>query len=285
MKIIRHIASVIFALIGLIWLSGVAESGALSFLSGLSALLAAAFVSPLLSKYLNKWVRIGGLIIALLGIGGFSHLMFKKNQALMTEQKAEADKLFANINPLLESGKIDSAAAYAKTIQPKYADPKTNPATSFLKEYDSLNSPTFFEKKLLSISNIQLEDIKKGFAVHVFENKALNARMMEKLIEGEEHRAIILADAKREQEHKKRQESIKKQFSEWDGSHRNLEAYIKRNMNDPSSYEHVETRYEAKDSHLIVATKFRGKNAFNGTVTNLITAKVSMNGQILEILE
>ena len=38
-------------------------------------------------------------------------------------------------------------------------------------------------------------------------------------------------------------EKVKEQFSSWDGAHKNLEKAIKKNMNDPSSYEHVETTY------------------------------------------
>jgi len=62
-----------------------------------------------------------------------------------------------------------------------------------------------------------------------------------------------------------------------------LESYIKRNMNDPGSFEHVETRYEDKGDHLIVITKFRGKNAFGGMVINSMMAKVDIDGNIQHI--
>lgn len=79
-----------------------------------------------------------------------------------------------------------------------------------------------------------------------------------------------------------RYNSIKKQFSSWDGSHRNLEQSIKNSMNDPDSYEHVETKYIDKGSHLVVVTTFRGRNSFGGKVINKVTAKVDLNGSILE---
>jgi len=82
-----------------------------------------------------------------------------------------------------------------------------------------------------------------------------------------------------------RKEEIEKQFSGWDGSHFELTEYIKDNMNNPKSYEHVETVYVDNDDFLIVATKFRGENAFGGTVINTVRAKVDLNGNILEILE
>ena len=40
---------------------------------------------------------------------------------------------------------------------------------------------------------------------------------------------------------KAREQRIQEQFSPWDGSHRGLESFIQRAMNDPDSYEHVET--------------------------------------------
>ena len=88
--------------------------------------------------------------------------------------------------------------------------------------------------------------------------------------------------AKLEEKHKnqrlaaERKKKIDRQFSSWDGSHRNLERYIKKLMNDPSSYDHVETVYWDRGNCLIVKTTFRGKNAFGGVVINSIKAKVDI---------
>lgn len=82
-----------------------------------------------------------------------------------------------------------------------------------------------------------------------------------------------------------RKRKIEQQFSAWDGSHRNLETYIKRNMNDADSYEHVETSYWDLNDHIVVMTKFRGKNAYGAKVLNVIKAKVNLNGEIIEIIE
>lgn len=83
---------------------------------------------------------------------------------------------------------------------------------------------------------------------------------------------------------KKRQERIEKQFSGWDGSHRNLEKLIKQNMNDPDSYEHIETGYKDMVLYILVSTKFRGANAFGGKVINTVSAKVDLDGNVLEII-
>lgn len=78
-------------------------------------------------------------------------------------------------------------------------------------------------------------------------------------------------------------------FSGWDGSHIKLERFIEDNMNDPGSYEHVETRYRlvlnSEPKHAVVTTKFRGRNAYGGMVLNTVTAKVDVEeGTVLEIL-
>jgi hypothetical protein len=82
-----------------------------------------------------------------------------------------------------------------------------------------------------------------------------------------------------------RVEQIKAQFSAWDGSHRNLERVVKKAMNDPDSYEHDETVYWDKGDHLIVRMSYRGKNAFGGIVKNFVKAKVSLDGQVLQIID
>ena len=82
-----------------------------------------------------------------------------------------------------------------------------------------------------------------------------------------------------------RKKKIEEQFSGWDGSHINLTQAIKQAMNDPKSYEHVETVYWDMNDHLIVQTKYRGNNAFGGKVLGMVKAKVSLDGQILEIID
>src|SRR5690606_3383923 len=64
----------------------------------------------------------------------------------------------------------------------------------------------------------------------------------------------------------KRKAAIEKQFSSYDGSHYKLKRYIKKNMNDPDSYDHIETRFIDAETHLVVTTKFRGANAFGAKV-------------------
>lgn len=82
-----------------------------------------------------------------------------------------------------------------------------------------------------------------------------------------------------------RAEMIDNQFSAWDGSHKKLTEMIKNSMNDPDSYVHVQTKYGDMTGYLIVTTTFRGKNAFGGVVTNTVRAKVSIDGENIELLD
>lgn len=82
-----------------------------------------------------------------------------------------------------------------------------------------------------------------------------------------------------------RKAKIESQFSPFSGAHRGLERYIKQRLNDPDSYDHVETRYFDMGNYLKVFTTYRAKNGFGGLVKTITQAKVSLTGQVLEIVE
>jgi hypothetical protein len=85
-------------------------------------------------------------------------------------------------------------------------------------------------------------------------------------------------------EQAKHQKLVKSAFSSWDGSHIKLERLVKSNLKDPGSYEHIETKYADKETHLIVIMKYRAKNSFGGYVVNTVTAKCAINGKVIEVL-
>jgi hypothetical protein len=103
--------------------------------------------------------------------------------------------------------------------------------------------------------------------------------------EHQERIRVAQAEKQLADERVARSKLIKAQFSGWDGSHINLTAYIKKSMNDPDSYKHEETVYWDREDHLLVSATFRGKNAFGGLVKNSVTAKVNLDGVVLEIVE
>jgi hypothetical protein len=88
---------------------------------------------------------------------------------------------------------------------------------------------------------------------------------------------------KREEAIKTKQAKIAAQFSAWNGAHIKLENYIKKNMNEPSSYEHVKTTYDDKGDYLLVITTFRGKNSLGQKVIEKVSAKADVEGNILSV--
>lgn len=82
-----------------------------------------------------------------------------------------------------------------------------------------------------------------------------------------------------------RHQQIEKAFSAWDGSVPQLVELVKKSMNDPDSYKHDETRYIDRGDHLIVYMSYRGTNKFGGVVRAIVKAKVSLDGQVLDILQ
>lgn len=63
-------------------------------------------------------------------------------------------------------------------------------------------------------------------------------------------------------------------FSSWDGSNAELVAFVKKGMKDPSSFEHVETRFRDDGSSYGIKMTFRGKNSYNAVVTQTVTANL-----------
>ena len=82
-----------------------------------------------------------------------------------------------------------------------------------------------------------------------------------------------------------REAQLSKYFSAWDGSNPTLERLIKNAMNDPDSYEHIETVYWDMTDHIIVRTVYSGNNAFGGRVKNFVKAKLDNEGELVEIIE
>lgn len=121
------------------------------------------------------------------------------------------------------------------------------------------------------------------------DNQEFADEIQSAILEEEARKQQLLEEARERREKQRlaeqRKKQIETQFSAWDGSHIQLERIIKKAMNDPSSYDHVETRYADKDDFILVNTTFRGKNAFGGVVKNSITAEFTISGQFIRIIE
>ena len=54
-------------------------------------------------------------------------------------------------------------------------------------------------------------------------------------------------------------------------------------MNNPDSFQHVETGYVDNGNTLWVKTTFRGQNAFGAIVLNSVAADVDLDGGVLHM--
>lgn len=100
---------------------------------------------------------------------------------------------------------------------------------------------------------------------------------------------------------------IRDQFSAWDGSHRQLEDLIIKNLNDEKSYKHIETTYrdiateEDRDEvnnilanagysdrvevgDLLIQTQFSAKNAFNATIKSTAYGIASYQNDTIKLI-
>ncbi len=121
----------------------------------------------------------------------------------------------------------------------------------------------------------------KNMATHFFSATAVALFIFIAFGSGDDSKSKTNTDGTPKTEH---QINVENQFSSWDGSHRGVTELIKKSMNDPDSYEHVETRFKDNGDHILVITKFRGANAFGGKVVNTISAKVDFSGNVIEVL-
>lgn len=84
------------------------------------------------------------------------------------------------------------------------------------------------------------------------------------------------------------EEKIEAQFSAWDGSHRKVVEAVERVLNDPGSFEHLETRTMKGSNYpktFIVSMEYTAKNAFGGRVRNTVVCEVSVEtGDIVNVL-
>ena len=88
------------------------------------------------------------------------------------------------------------------------------------------------------------------------------------------------------------EQKIEKQFTQWDGSHIKLKAYVKDNLKDPSSFEHIKTIYTPNPSvdnkgeqYITVTMEYRAKNSFWGYVVERYKAYFDIEGNPFKIEE
>jgi hypothetical protein len=81
--------------------------------------------------------------------------------------------------------------------------------------------------------------------------------------------------------HREAQTPAQQCLSAWDGSNTALVDATKQKMNDPASFEHIETRYIDRGQQIDLIMTFTGKNAFGGTVKNTVTGTINTDCELI----
>lgn len=75
-----------------------------------------------------------------------------------------------------------------------------------------------------------------------------------------------------------RSDQIKRCFYYYDGSVPNLVDYVKERLRDPSSFEHIQTKYrDDGTNNLPVRMQYRAKNGFGGINNEAVSAIVQIS--------
>jgi hypothetical protein len=79
-------------------------------------------------------------------------------------------------------------------------------------------------------------------------------------------------------------DSVKSNFSNWDGSYKPLVDYVKKNMKNPDSFEHEKTSFNIQKDSIVIFMHYLGTNSFNAKIKETIKLKISQDGsqQIIE---
>lgn len=87
---------------------------------------------------------------------------------------------------------------------------------------------------------------------------------------------------KSERETRIAEKPAEKCLSAWDGSHPGMVRATKDMMNDPKSFEHVETRYIDRGDEIDLVMTFTGKNAFGGTIKQVVSETIDKDCNLIK---
>jgi hypothetical protein len=301
--VLKWIFGLFFLIFGIALLSEMILTGIIAILIGLFLIppfltLFEKRINFDLPSYLRWTLLMVGLMMLVFSIG-------------LHEKKIleNADLLVEEATVYIDSGELE--LAFAKIAQAKSIyTTNSNKAVDLENEINESQSVELVKRTLIEMSDDEFNQLQNGsFEFDLFQHETLNNNFIELLSKHSEQRKTLIADhekrlreerieaekrveeeriaeiqRERKAEEEARKKRIESTFSAWDGSHRGLVEYVKNNMNDPRSFEHVETKYGDRGNHLIVEMRFRGKNAFGGVVVNSVRARCGLDGNVIEII-
>lgn len=185
---------------------------------------------------------------------------------------------------------LDTVPYFIEKAKKYYTNNANNSAIDLEEELKKYNDSIFLKNVLMDMSNEEYELlINRDLTVKYFNYLTLNDMFYDKLYSISIKRNFLIEQRRIENEQKQKIKEQKERekliLSQFDyGRHIPLEVFIKNNMNDPKSFQHIETRYKDENTHLLVTVRFRGNNAFGAKIINTVTAKVDFKGNVLQIV-
>lgn len=271
------------------------------YLSGGVMLLTALLLSPIITKILStKEIAYGVkpkaiVILTAITTFGWTSMSFEKEkEAQIAEQKFQQNLIVAKKKRenLIASFNENKAQIISEIDQLILTGDDLS-ALQLVEKY-RVTGDALVGEKYRSLKTKQLDNQLDTISGDTLQSNSDRAEILKQLVSLNPQNTAYrkkqsdvnsrISDIKEiHQKLRDRKEKIESQFSSWDGSHIRLQRVIKKNLKDPDSYEHAETKYWDKGDHLIVETKYRGKNSFGAVVLEEARAKISLDGQILAI--
>lgn len=274
-----------------------------SIITGLLFFFLGLFVMPFFYDLLSSKTRLKlpslakwTIVIIWLTIGIFSI------SRITESNNKEADIIMAKAEVFIENNELDSAKVYINKAKKQYSFSSRSKAKKLLQEIETFNSEELVEETLATLTDdefkkLKNDSLKKEYFSQNYLNKQFISLMKAKL---KDRKTIIkkVAERKKQEEiaikaeierkkqeelNKNRKKIIEEQFNA-DGSHFELAWLIKKNLRNPDSYEHIETRFRDDGSSIYVTTKYRAENGFGGMAIETCVARVDLKGNVIEII-
>lgn len=279
---------------------------------GFLGLALAVFSAPmsyeLLLKKLNKpalpnWSFWTILIVGFLGLGRMNaYVVGDLNEKIVGNNNS----LLTNFDEALKKGDLQTAYNEIVSAEGKWQGDKKE-LLKLQEETKNVTNEAFMMQVLGGMTDDQVLALEKQgwFTMNYFKNKRLEELFFQSLksnigkrAEAQKLKSIAdqkarkreaeekayLAQKQREHEANMAKENrkafVEKQFSSYDGSHIDFVRAFKKNLNDPDSFEHVETKYIDNGTSLTVIMKYRAKNGFGAFVLQIVKANITDEGQM-----
>lgn len=210
---------------------------------------------------------------------------------IANEFSANRDQILAQVDNAIASRNVDEV----KKLVERYSNVADMAFLASVEKYKNLQSQIDQENRIAALlaqtKTLKVSDYASAVQIYsaLVELDPSNTSYKKTLVRYEKIKSNSEEKARKEVAERQATEARKKeleaQFSAWDGSHRTFERLIKETMNDPDSYEHVETRFADKGDYIRVFTKFRGKNAFGGVIVDSAKADFTISGDLIRVIE